>query len=246
MRASIGCGRPSRSATRAAIPTGQSAPGRDDPVDVARPGEPVDRRPRPRTRAIARSSASAKPTACGSRSTAITSRSPRPARPRAGRAAPGRRLGRGDADASEDAAPPGLVLAVPRDGPLEPVLEPIDARQPVRRSSLSVEPMWRSTCPGRSSTWTTSASGLPTASSTSSAISATVMSIPVATLTTSPATRSSGASISASIASACVVDVEPVAARVAVAVDRQRLPGERLRDEAGHDLLRDAGAARSC
>ena len=43
-----------------------------------------------------------------------------------------------------------------------------------------------------------------------------------------------------------VVDVEPVAARVPVAVDRQRDAGERLRDEARHDLLRDAGAARSC
>ena len=31
-----------RSATRAAIPTGQSAPGRDEAVDVASPREPLD------------------------------------------------------------------------------------------------------------------------------------------------------------------------------------------------------------
>src|SRR5207247_514601 len=35
-----------------------------------------------------------------------------------------------------------------------------------------------------------------------------------------------------------VVDIEEVAARVAVAVDRQRLTGERLRDEAWDHLLR--------
>ncbi len=41
----------------------------------------------------------------------------------------------------------------------------------------------------------------------------------------------------ASIASASSFDVEPVAARVAVAVDRQRLVGERLGDEARDHLL---------
>ncbi len=40
----IGCGRPSRSAIRAATPTGQSVPGEIDPVDAERAGEPLDRR----------------------------------------------------------------------------------------------------------------------------------------------------------------------------------------------------------
>ena len=44
--------------------------------------------------------------------------------------------------------------------------------------------------------------GLPTASSTLSAISSTAMSMPVATFTTSPAIRSIGVSMMASIASA--------------------------------------------
>ena len=41
---SIGCGRPSRSATRAATPTGQSAPGETIPSTFSRPGEAVDAR----------------------------------------------------------------------------------------------------------------------------------------------------------------------------------------------------------
>ena len=108
----------------------------------------------------ARSSASANPTACGSRSTAITSRSRAPARPRAGRAAPGRRLGRGDAVAAEDAPPPGLVLAVPGDRPLEPVVEAV-ARAPAGQRAPSCR---SSRCggrpgPGRSATCTFVASG---------------------------------------------------------------------------------------
>ena len=42
MAPSIGCGSPSRSATRAAIPTGQSAPGEIEAVDRAGPGEALD------------------------------------------------------------------------------------------------------------------------------------------------------------------------------------------------------------
>src|SRR5206468_10912392 len=46
------------------------------------------------------------------------------AQPRAGRAAPGPRLGRvGAGLAREDAPPPGLIVAVPGDGALEAVLE---------------------------------------------------------------------------------------------------------------------------
>ena len=113
----------------------------------------------------------------------------------------------------------------------------VRARQPVSRSSLSVEPMWRSTCPSRSSTKTFSTSA-PTAASTASATSRTEMSIPVATFTTSPASASMSARDDRLDRLGVVVDVEPVAARVPVAVDRQRLARERLRDEARDHLLR--------
>ena len=43
-RPSIGCGSPSRSATRAATPDGPVRAGRDDPVDVLGAREAVDRR----------------------------------------------------------------------------------------------------------------------------------------------------------------------------------------------------------
>ena len=68
-------------------------------------------------------------------------------------------------------------------------------------------------------------------------MSATEMSTPVATLTTSPASRVDRRVDQRLDRLGVVVDVEPVAARVAVAVNRQRGAGERLRDEARHDLL---------
>lgn len=83
-----------------------------------------------------------------------------------------------------------------------PSSKPVRARQPVSRSVLSVEPMWRSTCPGRSGVCTFSERGFPSPSSTMSAMSQTEMSTPVATFSTSPATSSMSAAMIASIASA--------------------------------------------
>ena len=97
--------------------------------------------------------------------------------------------------------------------------------------------MWRSTWPGRSSTCTFRDDGLPSMSSTMSAISATLMSMPVATLITSPLTRSSARDDRLDRLG-IVVDIDPVAARVPVTVDRQRLVRQRLRDEARDHLLR--------
>ena len=64
------------------------------------------------------------------------------------------------------------------------------------------------------------------------------MSTPVATLNTSPATCVQRRGDERLDRGRGVVDVEPVAARVTVPVDRQRLAHERLRDESRHDLLR--------
>ena len=189
-RASIGCGRPSRSATRAATPTGQSAPGEMIPsTRSARASRSTpasssvesDRRACPR---------SAKPGADGSRSTAITNRSRARGPPRAARSARARRLGRGDADAPEDAPPPGLVLAVPGDRPLEPVLE---ARS-TRASRSAARACRSSRCAGRPGRAArrrgpSSTPRVADRSSTSRRSSRTEMSIPVATFTTSPATR---------------------------------------------------------
>ena len=140
--------------------------------------------------------------------------------------------------APQDRPPPGLVLAVPGDRPLEPVSKSVRARQPVSRSSLSVEPMCRSTWPEPLLDVDDPGVASRRASSTSRRCRATEMSTPVATFSTSPATASIGASIDRLDRLGVVVDVEPVAAGVPVAVDRQRLAVERLRDEARHDLLR--------
>ena len=84
---SIGCGSPSRSATRAAIPTGQSMPGAMIPSTLlGRASRSIARLVLGRDHRA--SSASAKPGASGSRSTAITNEVRARARPRAGRAAP--------------------------------------------------------------------------------------------------------------------------------------------------------------
>ena len=83
------------------------------------------------------------------------------------------------------------------------MLDPaLTRKRRLRMFAFSVEPIWRSTCPMRSETFTFSEAGFPSASRTRSAISFTEMSTPVATLITSPATRSRSAAIVASIASA--------------------------------------------
>ena len=71
VRAVIGCASPIRSATRAAIPTGQSAPGETIP-STSRARASRSTASSSSDEMIARSSASTNPTACGSRSTAIT------------------------------------------------------------------------------------------------------------------------------------------------------------------------------
>ena len=158
MAASIGCGSARRSATRAAMPTGQSAPGemipstrsarasrsiaglvlgRDDRalVRVAEPGRlPGRGRPRSR-RARARRAAREQPELRG----------PAPRTRRRGRARSGARhqtsFSRYHSTVCSSPARSSSARASP---------------SAVRASS--VEPMWRSTWPGRSSTKTTSAS----------------------------------------------------------------------------------------
>ena len=75
-------------------------------------------------------------------------------------------------------------------------------RQPRSSSALPVEPMCRSTWPGRSVMWCLSDEGFPRMSRIASAISSTDSSMPVATLIVSPTIASSGASHAAVIASA--------------------------------------------
>ena len=111
-----------------------------------------------------------------------------------------------------------------------------------RASRAASPPSPSSRCGGRPArgarrTCVLSDAGLPSSSSTLSAMSQTETSIPVATLITSPTTESSACDDRLDRLGV-VVHVEPVAARVAVAVDRQRLVGERLRDEARDHLLR--------
>ena len=165
------------------------------------------------------------------------------ARPRAARAAPApaprtrRRLRRRSGEPEPLSTRP-RSRDTTRSVRASPSSNDVRARQPVSRSTFSVEPMWRSTWPSRSGTCVVRSCGLPSASSTTRRRSPTTeMSTPVATLSTSPATFSSGAAMIASIASPVVVDVEPVAPGVAVAVDRQRLVLQRLRDEARDHLL---------
>ena len=97
--------------------------------------------------------------------------------------------------------------------------------------------MWRSTCPNRSSTCTLSES-LPVAASTASA---TLVDRDVDAgrdVDDLAGERVDVGGDDRLDRLGVVVHVEPVAARVAVTVDRQRFPGQRLGDEARHDLLR--------
>ena len=85
---------------------------------------------------------------------------------------------------------------------LRPSSSDVRAVQPSSRSAFSVEPTWRATWPGRSTTCSFSVAGFPHSSSTRSAISDTDASRPVAMLITSPATAFRSASITDWIASA--------------------------------------------
>ena len=212
---------------------------RDQPVDALGAGEPLDAR-----LVLGREDRApvgvAEPGADGSRSSAITMQL---TRPRCGEQAElrrARRLGRGDVCPVSLRGSPATTphsrgttrwcaRALPRT-----TCAPASR---VRRSVLSVEPMCRSTWPGRSRTCAFSDDGLPSVSSTVSAMSVTEMSMPVATLITSPMTCSSGRDDRLDRLGV-VVHVEPVAARMPVAVDRQQLVLQRLRDEARDHLLR--------
>ena len=214
---------PSRAATRAATPTGQSMPGRDDPVDALGAGEAVDRRlvlgrdDRPPVR-VARSRA---PT--GSRSTAIT-KSSRSRAARAARAARAPRLGRGDAVAR--GSEPRHQASFSRYQATVCSSPSLEARS--RRASRSAARASRSSrCGGRPGP--AARRRRPSATSACRArraprrrCRATEMSTPVATFTP----RRDRVDVRRDDRLdrlGVVVDVEPVAARVAVAVDRQRL-----------------------
>ena len=130
--------------------------GRDDPVDALGLREPVDGRlvlgrdERPLV-GVARS-----PARPGRRSTAITKSSRSPGGAEEARAARRRRLGRGDAVAPSTARHQTSFSRYHATVRSSPRSKLVRARQPVSRSSFSVEPMCRSTWPGRSSTWMTS------------------------------------------------------------------------------------------
>ena len=105
--------------------------------------------------------------------------------------------------ASPRPPPPGLVLAIPADRPLEPLVEARarpPARQPRRLLGRADVPVDLAEPFGH--VRLAAARGLPSASSTGRRSRTTEMSIPVATFSTSPATRSIGVSMIASIASA--------------------------------------------
>ena len=154
------------------------------------------------------------------------SRTGRARAPRAGaRSAPAPLLGRGDAVAG---ARPSRSSTRPRSrGTRRPSARArrsklVRARQPVSRSSLSVEPMWRSTWPSRSSTKTFSTSA-PTAASTASATSRDGDVDPGRDVHDLAGEHVDVRRDDRLDRLGVVVDVEPVAARVPVAVDRQRL-----------------------
>ena len=215
------------------------SPARHDPVD------PLGARQRSSpssssAETIARRSAYSNPGASGSRSQAIT-KSPRSraARSRPSCAGPAPRTSR-----RRPSATGGVFSHQPRLSRYHatvrssPSAKDVRARQPRSRSALSVEPMWRSTWPSRSRVCVTRDRGLPTASRTRSATSATEMSIPRREVDHLAGDRVDVGGDHRLDRLRVVVDVEPVAARVAIAVNRERLVTQSLRDEARNHLLR--------
>ena len=158
---------PSRSATRAAIADRPVDPRRDHAVDALGLGEPLDPRlvlGRDDRAAVREREAGRAGIAVDRDHEQVRAR----ARLRAARAAPAPapRTRRRCAPLARTALPPRLILAVPGDRAREPSSKDVRARQPVSSLAFSVEPMWRSTWPGRSGTCVFRSRGLPSASST--------------------------------------------------------------------------------
>ena len=213
--------------------------GRDDPVDLERRRQALDRRlvlGREDAAAVGEAEARARP---GSRSTTAIQR------PRACAASsspscagPAPRTRRRGLPERESLSTTPHCRDTTRRCARGPPRSDVRGRQPSSRSAFSVEPMWRSTWPSRSGTFRTSSARLAEhVEHHRRRCRETEMSMPVATLMHLARDRVDRRLDHRLDRLGVVEHVEPVARRMPVAVDRQRLVGERLRDEARHDLL---------